>query len=79
MKKNISTVDESINTTPVSVMMMNMDPFVTYEEGAKYFRLGLNTFQDMAYRAGACYKHHRRVIVNLRIFREYLETFRITP
>lgn len=50
--------------------------FVRYEEGAKLYSMGFNTFQQLAKDAGAIYHVKRIVLVNLDIIDEYLEAFR---
>lgn len=50
--------------------------FVRYEEGAKLYSMGFNTFQQLAKDAGAVYHVKRIVLVNLDIIDEYLEAFR---
>lgn len=50
--------------------------FVRYEEGAKLYSMGFNTFQQLAKDAGAVYHVKRVVLVNLDIIDEYLEAFR---
>lgn len=39
--------------------------------------MGLHTFEQLAKEAGAIYKIRRVVLVNLDIFDEYLDTFRM--
>ena len=48
--------------------------FVRYQEGAELYSMGLHT---LAKEAGAIYKIRRVVLVNLEIFEEYLDTFRM--
>lgn len=50
--------------------------FVSYQEGADLYSLGLHSFQDLAKEAGAVYKVKRRVLVNTEIVDEYIEMFR---
>ena len=50
--------------------------FVSYQEGADLYSLGLHLFQDLAKEAGAVYKVKRRVLVNTEIIDEYIEMFR---
>lgn len=49
--------------------------FVSYQEGADLYSLGLHTFQEIARDAGAIYKIKRRVIVNTEKVDIYLENF----
>ena len=51
--------------------------FVRYQEGAELYSMGLHTFEQIAKEAGAIYKIRRLVLVNLDIFDEYLDTFRM--
>ncbi len=49
--------------------------FVSYQEGAALYSLGLHSFQQLAKDANAIYKFKRRVLVNIEIIDEYLEAF----
>ncbi len=51
--------------------------FVRYAEGAKLYSIGMTKFQEMAKECGAVYKVNKMVLVNLDIFDQYLESFRI--
>ena len=51
--------------------------FVRYEEGAMLYSMGVHTFQQLAKDARAILKIDRMVLVDLDIFDEYLETFRV--
>lgn len=51
--------------------------FVRYDEGAELYSMCRNTFIKLANDAHAVYKVNRLVLVNVKIFEEYLETFRI--
>ena len=55
----------------------NNKRFVRYPEGAEMYSMSLSKFQQLAKDAKACYKMNRRVLVNLDILDEYLETFHI--
>ena len=48
--------------------------FVRYSEGAEMYHMGVSKFMQRAKDAKAIYK---LVLVNLKIFDEYLETFHI--
>lgn len=50
--------------------------FVSLEEGARLYSLGLHTFRDLAEDADAIYRVKRRILVNTEIFDEFLEAFR---
>lgn len=51
--------------------------FVRYDEGAEMYSMCRNTFIKLATEAGAIYKINRLVLVNTKIFEQYLETFRL--
>jgi len=46
--------------------------FITYHQGADYYRLGLKIFTRLAHEAGAVYKIGRMVRVRRDLFEEYL-------
>lgn len=46
--------------------------YITYYQGADYYRLGLKMFTRLAHEAGAVYKYCRRVMVKRDIFEAYL-------
>ena len=48
-----------------------------YKEGAEMYSMGMNKFQTLAKDAGAILKIDRMVLVDLDIFDQYLETFRV--
>ena len=50
--------------------------FVRYDEGAKLYSLGIQTFMQLAKDAGATYRIKRAVLENTEIIDEYLENFR---
>lgn len=50
---------------------------VRYKEGAEMYSMGMNKFQTLAKDAGATLKIDRMVLVDLDIFDQYLETFRV--
>lgn len=50
---------------------------VRYKEGAEMYSMGMNKFQTLAKDAGAILKIYRMVLVDLDIFDQYLETFRV--
>lgn len=49
--------------------------FVRYSEGAEMYHMGVSKFMQMAKDAKAIYKLGQLVLVNLKIFDEYLETW----
>ena len=50
---------------------------VRYKEGAEMYSMGMNKFQTLAKDAGAILKIDRMVLVDLDIFDQYLETYRV--
>ena len=50
---------------------------VRYKEGAEMYSMGMNKFQTLAKDAGAILKIDIMVLVDLDIFDQYLETFRV--
>lgn len=53
------------------------EAIVCYKEGAEMYSMGMNKFQALAKDARAVLKIDRMVLVDLDIFDEYLETFRV--
>ena len=51
--------------------------FVRYKEGAEMYSMGMNKFQTLAKDAGAILKIDRMVLVDLDVFDQYLESFRV--
>jgi len=51
--------------------------FVRYDEGAKRYSMCKHTFMKLAQDAHAVYKINRLTLVNVKIFEEYLESFRV--
>ena len=51
--------------------------FIRYNEGAELYSMCKNTFIKLAAEAGAVYKVNRISLVNVEVFEEYLENFRI--
>ena len=47
--------------------------YVRYEEGAKLYSVGRNTFIELANEADAVFKYHGCAIVNIRKIDEYIE------
>ena len=56
----------------------NRKKFVRYAEGAELYSIGMTKFQEMAKECGAIYNVNKIVLVNLDIFDEYLESFRLS-
>lgn len=52
--------------------------FVRYKEGAELYSMSQPKFEQLAKDAGAIYKLNKLVLVNVDIFEEYLESFRIS-
>lgn len=51
--------------------------FVRYKEGANLYSMSQSKFEQMAKDAGAIYKLNELVLVNMEVFDDYLESFRI--
>ena len=56
---------------------LNKKRLVRYKEGAEMYSMGMNKFQILAKDAGAVLKIDRMVLVDLKTFDKYLETFRV--
>lgn len=50
--------------------------YVRYKEGAARYSMGLHTFQELAKEANAIYHVKKIVLVNTKIFEDYLENFK---
>lgn len=59
------------------VATKNKKKYARYKEGAEMYSMGINKFTQLAHEAGAVYKVDRLVLVNLDIFDEYLQTFKL--
>ncbi len=51
--------------------------FVRYDEGARRYSMCKHSFMRLAADAGAVYKINKISLVNVKVFEEYLETFRV--
>ena len=51
--------------------------FVRYKEGAELYSMCQKKFERMAHDAGAVYKLDKLCLVNVELFEEYLEGFRL--
>lgn len=51
--------------------------FIKYKDGAELYSMSHTKFENLAKEAGAVYKINQMVLVNLDIFDQYLETFRV--
>lgn len=51
--------------------------YIRYEEGAKRYSMSIHSFMKLAAEAHAVYKINRISLVNVKLFEEYLETFRV--
>lgn len=56
---------------------VQQNEFVRYDDGAKRYSMCKHTFMKLAQDAHAVYKINRLTLVNLKIFEEYLESFKI--
>lgn len=64
------------DTTKVTDMIRTKGKkFVSYQEGAALYSLGLHSFQELAKDAKAIYRIKRRVLVNTEKIDEFLEAF----
>lgn len=50
--------------------------FVTVEEGAQLFSIGIHRFRDIAEEAKAVYHVGKTVLINVEIVDEFMEVFR---
>ncbi len=50
--------------------------FIRYEEGARRYSMSIHSFMKLAAEAHAVYKVGRISLVNVKLFEEYLETFK---
>ena len=51
--------------------------FVTIKEGVDLYSMGHENLRNLAEEAGAIYRINRKVLINVAVFEEYLETFRV--
>ena len=51
--------------------------YVRYDEGTERYSMCKHTFMKLAADAHAVYKINRLILVNTKIFEDYLETFRV--
>ena len=56
---------------------VNKKEFIRYDEGAERYSMSKHAFMKLAQDAHAVYKINRISLVNIKIFEEYLETFRV--
>lgn len=79
-KSNSSSQKESSNQNeqkPKRREAIRKKMFVRYDEGAELYSMCKHSFMKLAAEAGALYKVNRISLVNMEVFEEYLETFRI--
>ena len=55
---------------------VNTKDFIRYDEGAERYSMRKHSFMKLAQDARAVYKINRITLVNVKIFEEYLESFR---
>ena len=55
---------------------VNTKNFIRYDEGAERYFMSKHSFMKLAQDARAVYKINRITLVNVKIFEEYLESFR---
>ena len=60
-------------------MKNKVDPpaYIRYDEGARRYSMSVHSFMKLAAEARAVYKVNRISLVNVKVFEEYLETFRV--
>ena len=51
--------------------------FVRYKDGAEMYGMCLSKFQQMAQEANAVYRLNKLCLVNIELFEQYLEKFRV--
>lgn len=56
---------------------VNKKDFIRYDEGAERYSMSKHSFMKLAQEAHAVYKIHHITLVNVPIFEEYLESFRV--
>ena len=79
-KPNSSGQNESSNQNeqkPKKREAVRKKKFVRYDEGAELYSMRKHSFMKLAAEAGAVYRVNRICLVNMEVFEEYLETFRI--
>ena len=79
-KPNSSSQKESSNQNEQKTKRreaIRKKKFVRYDEGAELYSMCKHSFMKLAAEAGALYKVNRISLVNMEVFEEYLETFRI--
>lgn len=52
--------------------------YIRYEERAKRYSMSVHSFMKLAAEARAVYKINRISLVNVKLFEEYLEKFRVS-
>ena len=57
--------------------VINKKILIRYKEGAEMYSMGMNKFQTLVKDAGAILKIDRMVLVDLDVFDQYLESFRV--
>ena len=55
---------------------VNTKNFIRYDEGTERYSMSKHSFRKLAQDARAVYKINRITLVNVKIFEEYLESFR---
>ena len=56
---------------------VNKKDFIRYDEGAERYSMSKHSLMKLAQEAHAVYKINRITLVNVPIFEEYLESFRV--
>lgn len=68
-KQRTAFTDEELNSAVAS----GAKNYVRYEEGAKLYSVGRNTFIELANEANAVFKYHGCAIVNIRKIDKFIE------
>ena len=56
---------------------VNKKDFIRYDEGAERYSMSKHSFMKLAQEAHAVYKINRITLLNVPIFEEYLDSFRV--
>lgn len=77
-KENVNSTGEQITEKkkPEFDVKITDKKYVRYKEGAARYSMGLHTFQELAKEANAIYHIRKIVLVNTKIFEDYLENFK---
>lgn len=71
--KSIDTEKKEQSVNIQNTIIEGKKKWVRYEEGAKYYSMGIHSFQKLAQDANAVYHVNRIVLVNTEKVDEYME------